>query len=195
MHAPVIGLTEQTTQLPNLINQAVQSAIQLQTQQVVTIVTQQVTQNITWIQTRISSAAPVPLGRLGVQANSSTQQMRNLKNVLIHWIPHTQCRYGSTRESIRNSTPSKNKLVWIGTESRKIKRSELLSVIQWNCRGFRDQQKRAHLRLYLETKAAVAAFQEPGAQAKIMGYNISTRLIHLSVGTRVIQSSGSRSRH
>lgn len=58
------------------------------------------------------------------------------------------------------------------------KRFEPFSIIQWNCRGFWDRHKRAHLRLYLETLeflAAVVALQEPGARAKITGYNTFQR--------------------
>lgn len=58
------------------------------------------------------------------------------------------------------------------------KRSEPLSIIQWNCRGFRNRHKKAHLRLYNETlefPATVIALQEPGAQARITGFNTYQR--------------------
>ncbi|KAH7986458.1 hypothetical protein HPB52_024966 [Rhipicephalus sanguineus] len=46
----LLAFTEQMTQLPNMITQAVQAAIQLQTQHMVATVTQQVTQSIqTWL--------------------------------------------------------------------------------------------------------------------------------------------------
>ncbi|KAH7983439.1 hypothetical protein HPB52_012056 [Rhipicephalus sanguineus] len=46
----LLAFTEQMTQLPNMISQAVQAAIQLQTQHMVATVTQQVTQSIqTWL--------------------------------------------------------------------------------------------------------------------------------------------------
>lgn len=50
--------------------------------------------------------------------------------------------------------------------------------MQWNCRGFKDRKKRAHLRLYLETfqqPSAIVALQETGAAVKLTGYNAYQR--------------------
>lgn len=63
-------------------------------------------------------------------------------------------------------------------QKRANSRQEPLSIVQWNCRGFKDPAKRAHFRLYLETfqfLAIIVALQEPGASAKISGYNTFQR--------------------
>lgn len=53
-----------------------------------------------------------------------------------------------------------------------------LSLMQWNCRGFKDRKKRAHLGLYLETfqqPSAIVTLQETGAAVKLTGYNAYQR--------------------
>lgn len=66
-----------------------------------------------------------------------------------------------------------------GTRQRRAKsRQEPLSIVQWNCRGFKNPAKRANFRLYLETLhflTPIVALQEPGASAKISGYNTFQR--------------------
>lgn len=61
---------------------------------------------------------------------------------------------------------------------RPPQRQQALSLVQWNCRGFKDRTKRAHLRAYidnLEHPAAVLALQETGAAVKLSGFNAFQR--------------------
>ncbi|KAH7978564.1 hypothetical protein HPB49_005929 [Dermacentor silvarum] len=66
------------------------------------------------------------------------------------------------------------KMAGHGLKSRRTRaNSDPLTIVQWNCRGFRARTKRAALRLHLETYPdlpAVVTLQEPGEHAALTNY-------------------------
>lgn len=63
-------------------------------------------------------------------------------------------------------------------QTRNPRNISAITILQWNCRGFKARTKRAALRLHLTTLTdmpAVVALQEPGEDAKLTNFKVYQR--------------------
>ncbi|KAH7978743.1 hypothetical protein HPB49_006597 [Dermacentor silvarum] len=77
-----------------------------------------------------------------------------LKAVQIWACSQFRFKKSLSRSASPNATPRRRKLV--GTANTPFNR-----LIQWNCRGFRNRQKRSHLLLFLQSRGSLPAVLAP----------------------------------